>query len=532
MDNHYDVVIIGTGAGGGTLAYRLAGSGKRILLLERGDWLPREPENWSSKDVFVKSRYKAPEEWYGKDGKAFHPGAHYWVGGNTKAYGAILFRLRERDFGEVRHHGGLSPAWPLQYSDLAPYYSEAERLYHVHGRRGSDPTEPPSDDPYPHPPVSHEPRIQRLADDLVRTGHRPFPLPVGVMLDETDKENSQCVRCTRLDGFPCLVDAKADAHVVAVRPALQHPGVTLLRRATVERVDTDRSGRTVTQVLVNRDGHRETYRGDIVVVSCGAVNSAALLLRSASDQHPDGLANSSGVVGRHYMCHLNSALIALSKDPNPTRFQKTLGVNDYYWGADEFDYPLGHIQMLGKTDGQMLRAGAPRGVPTPVLDYVARHAIDFWLTTEDLPHPDNRVTVDANGRIHLAYTDRNTEGHRRLVGKLHRLLPHLGCRERLLPNTIVRDERIPVAGVAHQCGTVRFGHDPAASALDVNCKAHDLDNLYVVDTSFFPSSSAVNPALTAMANALRVGDHLLDRLGGAAAASKPVPVRESAGVSA
>jgi choline dehydrogenase-like flavoprotein len=525
MSTHYDVIIIGTGAGGGTLAYRLAPSGKRILLLERGDYLPREPENWDSREVFLKGRYKAPEEWYDKAGKPFHPGAHYWVGGNTKVYGAILFRLRERDFGEVHHHGGISPAWPLSYADFEPYYAEAERLYTVHGLRGADPTEPPASGPYPHPPVSHEPRIQRLADDLARIGHQPFQLPVGVRLDESDREASACVRCSRLDGFPCLVDGKADAHVVAVRPALTHHNVTLLRRARVRRLETDPSGRHVASVVVDRDGMRETYSADVVVVSCGAVNSAALLLASANDRHPQGLANSSGVVGRHYMCHLNSAFLALSKEPNPTRFQKTLGVNDYYWGADDFGYPMGHIQLLGKTDGQMLRAGAPPFTPGPALEYVARHAIDFWLTSEDLPHPDNRVTVDASGRITLRYTDRNTEGHRRLVRRLKGMLGHLGCRERLLPNTVTRDERIPIEGVAHQCGTVRFGRDPAASALDPNCKAHDLDNLYVVDTSFFPSSAAVNPALTAMANALRVGDHLLERLGAAAATAVPAQTR-------
>jgi choline dehydrogenase-like flavoprotein len=513
MSTDYDVIIIGSGAGGGTLAYRLAPSGKRILLLERGDYLPREPDNWSSRAVFVKSKYKTHEAWYDKDGKPFHPGAHYYVGGNTKVYGAILFRFRERDFGEVRHHGGISPAWPLSYTDFEPYYTEAERLYYVHGERGSDPTEPPASGPYPYPKVSHEPRIQQLHDDLERTGHRPFWLPVGVMLDEANREASRCVRCSRLDGFPCLVDGKADAHVVAVRPALTHDNVTLVTRSKVERLETDATGRTVTGVVVDRDGERETYRAPIVVVSCGAVNSAALLLRSANDRHPNGLANSSGVVGRHYMAHINSALIALSKGPNPTQFQKTLGLNDYYWGAEDFDYPLGHIQMLGKTDGQMLRAGAPPLTPGFALDYVARHAIDFWLTTEDLPDPDNRVTIDRAGDIHLAYTDRNTEGHRRLIRKLSGLLGHLGCHERLIPNTVTRDERIPIAGVAHQCGTVRFGNDPADSALDADCKAHDLDNLYVVDASFFRSSTAVNPALTVIANALRVGDHLLDRLG-------------------
>jgi choline dehydrogenase-like flavoprotein len=513
MAEHYDVIIIGTGAGGGTLAYRLAPSGKRILLLERGDYLRREPDNWDSNAVFVRNKYKAHETWFDKDGQPFHPGQHYYVGGQTKVYGAILFRLRERDFGEVKHHGGISPAWPLSYQDFEPYYTEAERLYLVHGQRGEDPTEPPASGPYPYPAVSHEPRIQQLHDDLVRTGHQPFHLPVGVNLDESDPERSPCVRCTRLDGFPCLVDAKADAHVLCIRPAIEHPNVTLMRNSKVERLETDESGRTVTGVVVERGARRETYTGDVVVVSCGAANSAALLLRSANERHPNGLANSSDVVGRHYMAHINSAMLAISKSPNPTRFQKTLGVNDYYWGADDFDYPLGHIQMLGKTDGQMLKAGAP--VPTPgfVLDQVAKRAVDFWLTTEDLPQARNRVTLDRKGRIHVHYTNVNLEPHRRLLAKLKGLLTHLDMHPHLLPNQVIRDERIPIAGVAHQCGTVRFGADPKASALDVNCKAHELDNLYVVDTSFFPSSSAVNPALTAMANALRVGDHLLERMG-------------------
>jgi len=520
MSNDYDVIIIGTGAGGGTLAHRLAPSGKRVLLLERGGYMPREPENWDSKEVFLNARYKAPEEWYDKDGKPFHPGAQYFVGGNTKVYGAILFRLRESDFGEVRHHGGVSPAWPLTYDDLAPYYDEAEELYLVHGQRGEDPTEPPASGPYPYPAVSHEPRIQQLHDDLARTGHRPFHLPVGVDLNEEEPEKGKCVRCNRFDGFPCLTDGKADAHVLCVRPALRHDNVTLLTHSKVERLETDASGRTVTSVVVERDGERETYRSDVVVVSCGAVNSAALLLRSASDQHPNGLANASDVVGRHYMAHINSALIAVSKEPNPTRFQKTLGLNDYYYGADDYDLPLGHIQMLGKSDQNMLRAGAPWYAPGFALDWMARHAVDFWLTTEDIPQARNRVTLDRLGNIHVAYTNVNLEPHKRLIAKLKGLLGHLGMHEQLLPHELVRDQRIPIAGVAHQCGTVRFGEDPATSALDVNCKAHDVGNLYVVDTSFFPSSSAVNPALTAMANAMRVGDHLAERLGGKAASKR------------
>jgi choline dehydrogenase-like flavoprotein len=516
MADHYDVIIIGTGAGGGTLAHKLAPSGKRILLLERGGYLPREQENWDSKEVFGKERYVTTDEWVDKNGVRFTPHAQYFVGGNTKFYGAILFRMRERDFGEVRHYGGVSPAWPIDYSELEPYYAEAERLYLVHGEAGEDPTEPPRSGPFPYPAVSHEPRIQQLHDDFLRTGHHPFHLPVGVDLNESDPEAGRCVRCDRFDGFPCLADGKADAHVLCVRPALKHENVTLKTHSKVARLETDGSGGAVGGVVVDRRGATETYTGDVVVVSCGAAESPALLLRSAGDRHPKGLANSSDQVGRNYMAHINSGVVAISQTPNHTKFQKTLGVNDYYWGAPDSELPLGHIQMLGKSDHNILRAGAPWYAPGLALEYMAKHAIDFWLTTEDLPYPENRITVDREGTIHLSKTFHNEEPHRRLLAKLKGLLGDLGCSERAIPRFSVLDQRIPLAGIAHQCGTIRFGDDPSSSVLDRNCKAHDLDNLYVVDTSFFPSSSAVNPALTAMANALRVGDHLLERLGASA----------------
>jgi choline dehydrogenase-like flavoprotein len=258
------------------------------------------------------------------------------------------------------------------------------------------------------------------------------------------------------------------------------------------------------------------------VVSCGAVNSAALLLRSANNKHPGGLANSSDVVGRHYMAHLNSAVIAISKTPNRTKFQKTLGLNDFYWGAEGSELPLGHIQMLGKSDRAILRGGAPRLAHGLALDYLASYALDFWLTAEDLPHPDHRVTVDRRGDIRLAKTYHNTEPHRRLLAELKALLGALGCHQMTIARWSVLSQQIPLAGIAHNCGTVRFGADPRSSALDANCKAHDLDNLYVVDTSFFPSSSAVNPSLTAIANALRVGDHLLEPLGACSVAGADV----------
>ncbi len=518
--NHYDIIIIGTGAGGGTLAHKLAPSGKRILLLERGGYVPREKDNWDPRAVNVAAKYHTKEVWHDKDGQELHPHTNYYVGGNTKFYGAALFRLREEDFGELRHHGGVSPAWPIRYDDLEPYYTQAERMYHVHGQRGEDPTEPPADVPYPHPPVSHEPRIQHLADDFARLGLRPFHTPLGVMLNEKDLHASKCIRCETCDGFPCLIQAKSDAQVCAVDPALEHANVHLLTDAKVEHLETSPSGREVSKVIVQRNGAREEYAAHVVVVSCGAINSAALLLRSANDKHPHGLANRSGVVGRHYMGHVNSILLALSKCPNPTVFQKTLSVNDFYFGSPEWPYPMGHISFVGKLDGQTLKAGAPRIAPGWTLDLMANHSLDFWLTSEDLPDPNNRVTLDSQGGIVLSYKPNNEEGHQRLIAKLKELMRQQtkcqehghDCHQGLFARNLFVGQRIPLAGVAHQVGTIRFGNDPRTSALDAHCKAHELDNLYVVDGSFFVSSGAVNPALTIMANALRVGDHLLERL--------------------
>src|SRR5215472_1854353 len=518
-ENQFDVIIIGTGAGGGTLAYHLAPSGKRILMLERGDYVTREKDNWSPKAVNVDAKYNTKELWRDVDGKELHPHTNYYVGGNTKFYGAALFRLREQDFGEIRHHGGISPAWPIRYDELEPYYTQAENLYQVHGNRGEDPTEPPAGTAYPWRAVSHEARIQHLAEDFRAAGLNPFHTPLGVMLDEKNPRLSPCIRCNTCDGFPCLVRAKSDAQVLCVDPALQYPNVTLLTNALVKRLETDSSGREVREVIVERNGVLETYSASIVVVSCGAINSAGLLLRSANDRHPNGLANSSDVVGRHYMGHTNSVLMAISTCPNPTVFQKTLGVNDFYFGSNDFPYPMGHISFVGKLDAITLRAGAPAIAPNFTLELMAKHSLDFWLTSEDLPDPNNQVTIDRSGKIVLTYTPNNLEAHARLQAKLKEAMKHhtcpvhgLNCHEGLFGRNLYVGQRIPLAGVAHQNGTIRFGHDPKASALDVNCKAHDLDNLYVVDGSFFPSSAAVNPALTIMANALRVGDHILERM--------------------
>ena len=519
-NTHYDIIIVGSGAGGGTLAYKLAPAGKKILILERGDYVPREKNNWSTQAVNIEGRYQTKEKWRDRDGKELHPHTNYWVGGNTKFYGAALFRLRKEDYGEIRHHGGVSPAWPISYDEMEPYYTKAEELYHVHGERGEDPTEPVASAPFPHPAVSHEPRMQALSDDFARAGLKPFHTPLGIQLDENNPHSSKCIKCNTCDGFPCLIYGKSDAQVIAVDPALQFPNVSLITNAYVDRLESSPSGRDVTKIVVQRNGAREEYSGDIVVVAAGAINSAALLLRSASDKHPKGLANSSDVVGRHYMGHVNSVLMAISKCPNPTVFQKTLSVNDFYFGSKEWNYPMGHISFVGKLDGATLKAGAPAIAPGFTLDAMANHSLDFWLTSEDLPDAENRVTVDRDGKIVLSYRPNNEEGHKRLGDKLKHLLQNQTacgvhgheCHQGLFARNLFIGQRIPLAGVAHQNGTIRFGHDPKTSALDVHCKAHDLDNLYVVDGSFFPSSGAVNPALTIMANALRIGDHLIDRM--------------------
>jgi choline dehydrogenase-like flavoprotein len=512
----YDVIIIGTGAGGGTLARHLAPSGQRILLLERGDWLPREPQNWLAQDVFVDNRYVSPDTWYDPSGTAFQPQIHYFVGGATKLYGAALYRLRKEDFGELQHHDGISPAWPISYDEIEPYYTQAEKLYEVHGARGEDPTEPPASAPYPFPAVSHEPRIQQLSDDLAAAGFHPFHAPCGIRLAEQDMPHSACVRCQNCDGFPCAVHGKSDAEVLGVRPALEHPNVTLLTNSTVVKLETDEPGTSVTEVVVERDGGTERYAGGIVVLACGAANTAKLLLLSANDRHPNGLANGSDQVGRNYMFHNSSAVLALSRDENPTIFQKTLGLNDFYFGSDDFEYPLGNIQMVGKSQAPMFRGEKPgetKLAPQWTLERVARHAVDFWLSTEDLPRPENRVTVDGDGKLTLSYTATNDESKKRLHEQLRAMLGRLRMEpDHLFHRFAYMSNDIPVAGVAHQAGTCRFGTDRATSVLDADCRAHELDNLYVADTSVFPSIGAVNPALTAMANALRVGDRVLERL--------------------
>ncbi len=494
----HDIIIIGTGAGGATLAYALRDSGARILLIERGDYLPREPQNWSPEAVFDRKRYKPRESWQNAaDGQRFRPGVHYVVGGNTKVYGAALQRLRREDFEDLQHQGGLSPAWPLRYDDLEPYYERAEQIYRVHGAGGDDPTEPPRTGPFPFPAVPNEPYIEDLASRLREQGLHPYALPMGVDL----RPGGACIRCKTCDGFPCQVHAKSDAEVCCVRPALQSPAVELRTRTYARRLLTDASGRRVSGVEVESDGQRLTLRAPIVVVSCGAANSAALLLRSANEQHPNGLANSSGLVGRNYMVHNNTALMAVHPlRRNRTVFQKTIAVNDFYLRGPDWPYPMGNIQLLGKLQAGMLTANQPL-VPRPVLQAIADRSVDWWVMSEDLPDPENRVTLGPDGTIRVRWRPNNLAAHVRLVRAATEMMRAAGY-------PIVLTQRMGIETNSHQCGTLRFGTDPASSVLDPYCKAHDVENLFVVDSSFFPSSSATNPALTIVAQALRVADHL------------------------
>ncbi|MGB8702795.1 MAG: GMC family oxidoreductase [Thermosynechococcaceae cyanobacterium] len=521
--DHYDLIIIGTGAGGGTLAYRMAQSGKKILILERGPFLPREKDNWSVQTVYRSDRYHNPEVWYDKNGKELHPGMSYFVGGNTKVYGAALFRLREQDFEAYSHKDGISPAWPLKYQDFEPYYVRAEQLYQVHGQSGEDPTEPFRSAEFPYPPVSHEPRIQEVAEVLKSKGLNPYHTPVGIRLNEAQRYLSDCIRCNTCDGFPCLVQAKSDAEVSSVRPVMGQSNITLLTEAKVLKLHTSPTGREISSVEVevkdpdSGQVHLQQFSGEMVAIACGAVNSAALLLKSANEHHPNGLANRSDLVGRNFMKHVLGSIIGVSKKPNPTAFQKTLSINDFYWGDGEYPYPLGQIQTLGKVSKEALE-GNPKAYAPLTPEEVASHSIDWWLTVEDLPDPNNRIRVDGD-KIILDYTENNTEPYERLEQRWIDILKSIECGQDIMPNCSyfvgagkTYKGKLPLDGVGHQVGTCRFGEDPTNSVLDLNCRTHDIDNLYVVDGSFFCSSGAVNPTLTIIANALRVGDHLCDRL--------------------
>ncbi|MDE1166664.1 MAG: GMC family oxidoreductase [Pseudomonas sp.] len=508
MNNNPDVIVIGSGIGGGATARRLAENGVNVLLLERGDWVPQEEQNWSVASVFFDKRYTAHDSWLDANGAAFRPSIYYNVGGCTKFYGASMIRLRERDFQALQHEAGVSPAWPITYAELEPYYAQAEAIFQVHGDDTDDPSAPWRSAAYPYPRVASEPIVAQMGAALGRLGARTSALPLAINYSS----QGNCILCKTCDGFPCKVSAKMEAETALVRPALATGRVTLRTHVQVERLLLSADGKTVTGVQVQADGKAEVLSAKLIVVACGAVNSAALLLRSACAAAPNGVANSSDVVGRNYMAHNQTALMGISMRENTTTFQKTLAMNEFYFGAPDYAYPLGHAQMLGKLQGGMLSANVPF-LPKAVGSTMARHSIDWIAFSEDLPDPESRVVLK-DGQIQLAIRRNNLAPHQVLVKKLAALLRASGY-------PIVLTKPLLKHSTSHQCGTVKFGTDPRASALDTYCRSHDHSNLFVIDASFMPSSAAVNPALTIAAQALRAADHILARDFGIATATTP-----------
>ncbi|SIR32792.1 Choline dehydrogenase [Rhizobium sp. RU20A] len=499
IDRQYDVVIIGAGVGGGAMANRLADTGARILMIERGNYLPREADNWSVKAVFHDKKYTTRETWRDRSGKEFNPSTYYYVGGNSKFFGAATVRFRTQDFEELQHEDGVAPAWPVSYAEFAPYYDVAERLMGTHGTAGTDPIEPPRSGPMPYPAIGHEPEIEAVAEKLRKKGLRPFPLPIAI--DRHD--GGACVRCATCDGFACKLGAKNDSEVRLVGPALKTGRVDLVLDTKVERLLTDPSGKRVVAIEVTQGGQRRTIDGDLFISSAGAINSTALLLRSANDKHKRGLGNNmSDQLGRNYMAHNNTAMMAINPlRRNTVKFQKSLCINDFYLANSVKPYPMGNVQGLGKLQGGMLTANL-KWAPRFLMDWFTTRSLDWWIMSEDLPDPNNRVTLDTDGKIRVSYTPNNLKSHGDLV-------THWGKLMRSIGYPLIITQKMDITVAMHQCGTARFGKDPATSVLDTNCRVWDVDNLYVVDASFLPSSTGFNPSLTIVAQAVRTAEHLV-----------------------
>ena len=490
-----DVVIVGSGIGGATLAAGLAGTGADILVLEAGERLADRPENRDQRAIFQRGFFRPRETWYEAAGTPFNPGNYYNVGGNSKFYGAVLARYRREDFGVIRHAEGVSPAWPFPYEELEPWYGAAEDMYQVRGRLGEDPTEPPHSRPYPQPPVPDEPPVADVRSRLSRLGLHPYSLPLGLDLDRWLSKGR-----TPWDAHPHADDGKMDAETVALAQALRHPNVQLKTGARATRLVPAGKGKAIASVVYMENGEERSVSPGLVVLSAGAVQSAVLLLRSTTDRYPKGLANASDQVGRNFMNHNCSAVLAVSPSyRNTSVYQKTFGFNDYYLGDGNGGPPLGNVQLLGRISGAILKASLPLA-PEWLLDRLSLHAIDFYAMSEDVPNPESRVTVDGE-RIVLQWKRTNWDAHLKLVAKLKSVLKAAG-----FPLVLSRafDKRTP----SHQCGTVRMGADAASAPLDTYCRAWDHPNLFVVDAGFLPTSAAVNPALTIASQALRVADHI------------------------
>jgi choline dehydrogenase-like flavoprotein len=480
------VAIVGSGMGGATTAYGLAQAGIDCLVIERGDFVKKEDANWSAREIFINQRYKPNEKWLDAKGKSFTPGVHYIVGGNTKVYGSSLPRFREQDFLEIRHKEGISPAWPFSYQDIEPYYCQAEQLYKVHGATGEDPTEPPRSQPFPYPALAHEKYISNLAAKLTAAGVKPHSNAMGVDL----KSDGKCIRCATCDGFVCKLDAKSDAQTCALEPAIKTGKVKIETNLKVTKVVV-KNGK-VDHLLAQRDGLEVKIIAKKYVLSLGAVNTAALLLRSGP------VANSSGLLGKNFMMHNNAHIAAFNvKSKNDVIFQKTLSFSDWYFDGGS-GYPLGAVQLIGKVQPIMMKSYATK-VPLTLLKFIADRSVEFVVMNEDLPATSNRVEITSNGMIQIYRKAVNTSAHRELMRKTKKVLRKSGFQAIFV-------QPFDISMNSHQCGTSVAGHDPKLSVVDQYCRTHDVENLYLIDGGFFPSSAAMNPALTIAAQALRVVD--------------------------
>jgi choline dehydrogenase-like flavoprotein len=486
-----EILIVGSGMGGATCAASLARTGVRILILERGERIRDSGDARDARAIFQRGVFRPQESWLDGAGRPFNPGNYYYVGGNTKLYGAVLIRYRAQDFEPIAYREGTTTGWPFSYDELEPWYSRAETLYKVRGAIGFDPTEPPHSQAYPFGPVPNEPAIAKVRERMQSVGLNPFPLPLGIDVDKWLQRAK-----TPWDAFPDTGTGKMDAESCGVNEALAHPNVELRENARVERLLLEADGKRIAGVDVSIGGERRRIAAEIVILAAGAVNSAALLLASREG----GIANRSGAVGRHFMNHNSSAILAIDpRSVNDSIYQKTLGINDFYLDDGRGGPPLGNVQLLGRVTAPILKSGV-RLAPEWTLHAVTRRAVDWYAMSEDLPNPESRVTIDG-GRVRLDWKRSNWSAHEGLLKAFKERLRAAGY-----PIVLSKpfDRRTP----SHQCGTVRIGRDPSTSPLDPYCRAWDHPNLFVVDASFLPTSAGVNPALTIAAQVLRVSDHI------------------------
>lgn len=488
-----DILIIGSGMGGATLAAALAPSGRQITILERGDYLQDCPEARDPWAVFGSGFFSPKESWQDADGGSFAPNNYYHPGGNSKFYGAVLMRYRAEDFSPLKHMGGTAPGWPMSYDEFEPDYQAAEEMYQVRGALGEDPTEPHHSRPYAFPPVPHEPDMVDLCNRLKAQGLHPGALPLGVDIDLWLKGGA-----ITFDGFPNTRGGKMDAETIGLAAALKYPNVTLITGAKVTRLHAE--GRRITAVDYEKDGSAARISAPLVCLSAGAVKSATLLLASATEAHPTGLANSSDQVGRNFMNHNITAVLGVSPfRRNRSVYEKTIQMNDWYLTGGPKGEPLGNVQMLGRITGEIMAAES--GLPLPVSRWLADHSVHLMTMSEDLPNPESRVFL-RDGQIVLKWERSNWEAHVALNAKLKAVLKKAGWPLVLMKTF---EKRTP----SHQCGTARMGNDPKTSVVNAFCRAHDHDNLFIVDASVLPTSGAANPSLTVAALALRVGRHIL-----------------------